>query len=254
MNKNLILILSILLIVSCTKTNVTKVNKSNQPTKGDLFYALPMVKLLLKVNIKETTVFPADDAYGSYTEQFLDLVANTQPKHKKYSYVSSEVESIVEADTENIYSVSIGRNFFKKITFDMNTGLKGELGDTELKIEDQTIPLITTIIDASTSLINKEALDKSYAIDSNTDSLVFNHETTIDDISNYFVKRDLKTILSIRDARFNIISGDKTSDASTRKFMLDELEKEEKKLLKKFVGYKEETTKSYYFLINPLKL
>lgn len=263
MKKSILIIGMVILLSSCTTTNlmqVTKVGSEPEEYKQRAVYVLPQTVLNVTVEFEKETYFPGP--YRLYTEKFLGLKDYITEPGFNYRILNVDINSFTEPDPEEFYSLNLikgemkweqylslsqygfildpGQNESLKFALDKSGEFPGTPFFTDLSVKrnltEVTDTLYKTIISDS-SYVRVPVLRKQREAKT--------IEQKAEEAANFIIK--------IRKRRFKLLAGQYEIFPEGRALAIsvEELDKLEKEYLELFIGKRIKQTYRQGFVITP---
>ncbi len=257
----------IIFLSSCkTNYNVVKVDLNSKPsTKDGFYYNLPknVLKISLDIEKQENIKGP----YSDFAKQYFGLTNIITQSSSSYSIKNVSIETISEIDTSNIYFVETN-NADLKISFN-EMGMLADVNCIEIKDFKNNFNTENIIDQASDNnaypiLFRKfadlnmyEKIDTIYKkVKSDTSFVIEKTFKTsmVEKPTDLKVKEIVDYLSKIKDAKFNIITGDvDATDKKNLEFMYQELQNQEEQYFKLFTGITINQSNTFTFYYYPEK-
>ena len=237
--KNLILFTLLLILVSCSSINTSKLASSSKSTDG-FYYALPKRHIIVEFEIKKTVL--KKGKYAQYAKDCLGLetdeIYNNEPK-TTFTIGDVIVKSKTYLDKSRIFQLKINQAFVNKTDFSLDYDKNGELKSASQTIENQIIPFTTSLVNTISSL--------------SISSLVLSEDNNPipSQCTDPFVKNDVELLSTLQSKTFAILEAETEISKEQLEQRLAKIEEIKSSILSKFTGTKKITTKKISFEIDP---
>ncbi|MDQ7959809.1 DUF4831 family protein [Flavobacterium lindanitolerans] len=144
--KKIITLFAIILLWSCSTVRTSQLNSTATSTKNGFYYALPKTILIVSFEIEKKTVEDGD--FSKYARCF--DIKKKDSSGTSFKIKNIEITSRSILDETKVYQMNMSRNFLNKNDFSLEYSKEGELTSSDIKNENQIIPLISTIVNYAT--------------------------------------------------------------------------------------------------------